>query len=115
MLYILILVTVGIAQFFGPWWSLPIVCFMLCFWKSDSAKTAFTTSSLAASTVWFGYAAYLHYVTEGVMTSKMTQLFLQKLPYDIVLITLTGVLAGLVAGFAGLAGFYCRRAFLKPA
>ncbi|TAE38273.1 MAG: hypothetical protein EAZ70_11965 [Runella slithyformis] len=115
MLYILILVISGIAQFFGPWWSLPIVCFALCFWRSDSAKTAWVVSALAAATLWLGYAIFLHYVTQGVMTTKITQLFLQKLPYDAALIIVTGVLAGIVAGFAGLSGFYCRQAFAKTA
>jgi len=115
MLYILILVVSAFAQFFGPWWSLPVVCFVLCFWKSDSAKSAFLIAALAAATLWLAYAGFLHYVTQGVMTAKITQLFLQKFPYDAALIALTGILAGIVAGFAGLAGFYCRQVFLKTA
>jgi hypothetical protein len=115
MLYILILVVGGIAQYFGPWWTLPVVCFVLCFWKSDSAKSAYGIPAAAAATLWIGYASFLHFVTKGVMTAKITELFLQKLPYDAALIAVTGLLAGFVAGFAGLAGFYCRRAFLKTA
>lgn len=113
MLYILILISSAIAQYFGPWWTLPVVCFVLCLWKSDSAKSAFFASTLAAFTLWVVYAVFLHYVTDGIMTAKITGLFLQKFPHDTALIAITGIVAGIVAGFAGLAGFYCRQAFLK--
>ena len=113
MLYILILISSAIAQYFGPWWTLPVVCFVLCLWKSDSAKSAFAVPAAAALTLWVGYAGFLHYTTNGVMTTKITQLFLQKLPYDAALIAITGILAGVVAGLAGLAGFYGRQVLVK--
>ena len=113
MLYILILISSAVAQYFGPWWTLPLVCFALCFWKANSAKSAFAVPAAAALTLWVGYAGFLHYTTNGVMTTKITQLFLQKLPYDAALIAITGILAGVVAGLAGLAGFYGRQVLVK--
>ena len=51
MLYILILVISAIAQFLGPWWLMPIVCFGLCFWKAKNAKEAYGIAFAAVSTL----------------------------------------------------------------
>ncbi len=112
MLYILILIVSAVAQYFGPWWAMPIVCFLLCAWKADSAKTAFVIAFAAISTLWVGYAVFIDNATGGVMTQKMTALFFKGMPYNALLFTATALIGGLVAGFAGIAGQLCRAAFL---
>ena len=110
ILYILILALSAIAQYFGPWWLMPIVCFVLCFWKSETARQSFIIAFLAVASLWLGYALFLHNVTGGVMTQKITNLFISGAPYNALLFTATTLVGGLVAGFAGLAGFYGRKA-----
>ena len=110
ILYILIFALSAVAQYFGPWWLMPIVCFVLCFWKSETAKGAYGVAFAAITSLWLGYALFLDNVTAGVMTTKMTNLFMSGAPYNALLFTATSLIGGLVAGFAGLAGFYGRKA-----
>lgn len=110
MLYILIIIISAVAQYFGPWWTMPIVCFLLCFWKSESWKSAFTTASASILTLWVGYAIFTDYTTGGVMSQKITELVFQKIPNKALLFTATGFIGSMVGGFAGLAGYHCRKA-----
>ena len=110
ILYIPIFALSAVAQYFGPWWLMPIVCFVLCFWKSETAKGAYGVAFAAITSLWLGYALFLDNVTAGVMTTKMTNLFMSGAPYNALLFTATSLIGGLVAGFAGLAGFYGRKA-----
>ena len=110
MLYILIIAISAVAQYFGPWWTMAVVSFLLCFWKSETAKGAYGVAFAAISSLWLGYALFLDNVTAGVMTSKITNLFMSGAPFNALLFTATSVIGGTVAGFAGMAGFYCRQA-----
>ena len=109
-LYILIFALSAVAQYLGSWWLMPIVCFVLCFWKSETARQSFIIAFLAVASLWLGYALFLHNATGGVMTQKITNLFIAGVPYNALLFAITAVIGGLVAGFAGLAGFYGRKA-----
>lgn len=109
MVYILIIVLSAIAQYFGPWWLMPIVCFALCFWKTKSVKEAFGVAFAAVSTLWLALAMYQNFVTQGVITLKIADLF--RIPNAALLFTAVTVVGGLVAGVAGMAGYYCRAAF----
>ncbi|MFN8349817.1 MAG: hypothetical protein U0X91_32755 [Spirosomataceae bacterium] len=112
MTYILILLLSAVAQYFGPWWLMPIVCFGLSFWKSKNVKEAFGVSFAAIATLWLGYSLYQNVVTEGVITMKIAELF--RFPNTILLFTAVTLVGGLVAGFAGMAGYYCRQALTAP-
>ncbi len=112
MVYTLIIVLSAIAQYFGPWWLMPIVCFGLCFWKSESAKGAYGVAFAAISTLWLSYASYQNVITQGVITLKIADLF--QLPNAALLFTAVTLAGGTVAGFAGMAGYYCRVALIPP-
>jgi hypothetical protein len=109
MLYILILVISAVAQYFGPWWVMPIVCFVGCFWKSESSKGAFGVAFAAISTLWLGYATFQNFVTEGVITNKVGEIL--RITNPALLLSAVTVVGGTVAGFAGMAGYYCRQLF----
>ncbi|AXE18962.1 hypothetical protein DR864_15000 [Runella rosea] len=108
MLYVLIILFSAIAQYFGPWWLMPIVCFVLCLWKADAALKAFGVAFFAAATLWLGYASYQHFANEGLIGQKVADIF--KIPNVLVLVVITTLIGGIVSGFAGMAGYYCRRA-----
>ncbi len=114
MLYVLILIVGAVAQYFLPWWSMPLVCFGLSAWLANGGKTAFWAAAAGIATLWLAYAMYLHTVTDGVMTQKIAQVFVEKYPYPALMFVLTAVVGGLVAGCAGMAGFFVRQAFAKP-
>lgn len=112
MLYILIIVLGGIASFFLPWWVIAPVCFGLCFWKSESAKSAFGVGSAAVITLWLAYALFLFFTSEVNVVDKMAGLlsgnssFLSSVPQVGLGFTIMLFIAGLVGGFSGLAGYH---------
>jgi hypothetical protein len=108
MVYILIILLSAIAQYFGPWWLMPIVCFGVCFWKSETVKSAFFVAFFAIATLWLGYGLYQSFATEDVITAKIAALF--QIPNAALLFVVVTLVGGLVAGFAGMAGYYCRMA-----
>ncbi len=112
MLYILIIIVSAIAQYLGPWWTMPVVCFLLCGWKSKTARGAFGVAFAAVATLWLAYALFIDNATAGIMTQRMTALFFKGQPYNALLFSATVIVGGTVAGFAGMAGYFCRVAFV---
>ncbi len=111
MLYILIIILGGIASFFLPWWIIAPVCFGVCFWKSESGKTAFGIGSTAVSSLWLAYAMYLYFTADVNILLPLTQLisgsgFLSKVPQVGLGFTIMLFIAVLVGGFSGLAGYH---------
>ncbi|MDP5140378.1 MAG: hypothetical protein NWP83_07900 [Spirosomaceae bacterium] len=111
MLYILIIILGGIASFFLPWWIVAPVCFGICFWKSESGKSAFAIGSAAISSLWLIYSLYLYFTADADILTPMAQLIsgsgaLSKLPQTALGFTIMLLIAGLVGGFSGLAGYH---------
>ncbi len=118
MLYLIILIVGGIASYFGPWWSLALVAFVLCAWKAKSGKEAFGLSALAGVSLWLGYSLFLLLTGGQELGNKVAQLFaassdvLAKVPSLGLLSFIITVVALLSTGFAGLAGKHVR-SFIK--
>lgn len=111
MLYLLIIVLGGIASFFLPWWVVAPICFVVCFWRSNSGKAAFGLGSAAVSTLWLVYALYLYFTADVNILLPMTQLisgsgFLVSVPQTQLGFTIMLLIAALVGGFSGLAGYH---------
>lgn len=100
-----------LAQLILPWWSIAIVAFMICFWRSRRADSALGEGFLGIALVWLAYALLIHLRTEGVFTSRMGLLLL-KSTSPLWMLVITPFLGGLVGGIAGIAGYYIRQAIL---
>lgn len=100
-----------LAQLVLPWWSIAFVAFAFCFGRPQRGGQAFLYSFLGVGLVWLGYALLQHLQSGGILTSRMGEV-LKLPPNALYLLMLTPVLGGLVAGFAGLAGHWVRRAVL---
>ena len=115
MLYILTLIIGGIASYFLPWWVVAPLCFLLCAWKAENAWQAFSTSAAAISTLWIGYATFLNATSVISMAEQVGNLFvgflpsLAKLHRTGLMFTVLSLIAALVSGFAGLAGFQVKQ------
>ncbi len=108
-LILIIAVLSFVAQLLLPWWSLALVAAGTCSWLGQKAGQSFGQAFIGAALVWAGYALLIHFQTAGIMTSRMNQLiFKSGSPAGILL--LVPFVAGLVAGLAGLAGYYIRQA-----
>ena len=114
MLYFLIILLGAICSLLGPWWSLPLVAFLICAFKARTARQAFVTSCLAAITLWTGYSLILVFSGKENLVDKVGDLFagnnvvLAQVPNLALILTIVTLVAGLTTGFAGLAGKHLR-------
>ena len=112
MLFLLILITSLILQFFLPWWIIAPVAFGLSFWKAQSAGRAFGSGFLAIFVLWVTMSLIQSIPNENLLANRVAEML--TLPASsfgwIAILLITGVVGGLVAGLSALAGFYCRSA-----
>jgi len=106
---VLIMLLSALAQFVLPWWSIAIVAFSVCFWRSTRGGQAFLSGFLGIAAVWLLYALLIHLRTEGVFTGRMGLLLFKSESAALPLLV-TVILGGLVGGLSGLTGFLIRRA-----
>ena len=112
--FLLIALLSAVAQLFLPWWSIALVAFGVCFWRSKTGWRAFGAGFLGIAMVWFVYAFLIHLQTDGILTGRMAELFF-KTKTPVFLLLITPLLGGLTGGLAGLAGHQTRTVFTaKP-
>ena len=92
----------GIAQLYLPWWIIAPIAFAVCYLFKLKAGEAFLVSFMAIFILWGGYAYYLDMNNGHILCKRVAALLHLSLPPLILLIT--GLVGGLVAGLAGLAG-----------
>ena len=110
LLPILILVLSSAAQLDLPWWSLAVVTFGVGLALAPTGKVGFWAGFAGTALSWLLPAAWLSYQNQGLLAHRVAQL----LPLGGsagALVLLTGTVAGLVGGLAGLAGVWLRLAF----
>ena len=98
-----------LAQLVFPWWSLAIVAFLICLWRSPGAGSAFLYGFTGIALVWLAHALIIHVRTDGIFTGRMGEL-LFKTNNAAIPTLITAFLGGLVGGLAALSGFFVRRA-----
>lgn len=106
---ILIAILSLLTQLLLPWWSLAIVAFLVCFWRSSGAIHAFLYGFVGVAVIWLAYALLIHTRTDGIFTARMSSL-LFKANNAVMPMVVTVILGGLVGGMAGLSGFFVRQA-----
>lgn len=110
MIQILLIVILSLViQLIFPWWSLAIIAFAVCFWRSEGRGRAFLYGFVGIALVWLGYALLIHIRTDGIFTGRMGELLFKTNSAAIPMLV-TAVLGGLVGGLAGLSGYFVRQA-----
>ncbi|GAB4005567.1 hypothetical protein EXU85_01245 [Spirosoma sp. KCTC 42546] len=111
MIQILIIAVLSLlAQFLLPWWSVAIVAFLVCFWRSERAGQSFFYGFYGIAIVWLVYAFILHSRTDGIFTGRMGELLFKTNNASLPVIV-TAIIGGLVGGLAGLSGYFVKQAF----
>lgn len=106
---VLIAIISLLLQFLLPWWTLALVAFFICFWRSSTGGKAFLYGFAGVAVVWLAYALFIHVHTSGIFTGRMSELLFKTTNWAS-LTVVTAVLGGLVGGLAGLSGFFIRQA-----
>jgi hypothetical protein len=103
-----IIVLCAIGQNFLPWWSIAPIAFIVSYLLRLKAGTGFLAGFLALFILWAGMAVMIDHSNEHILSSKVALLFPLKGNY-VILFILTGIIGGLVAGFAALSGALLRK------
>src|SRR4051812_26755280 len=111
MKFIVSILLIALSSFaaclYLPWWSIAIVAFLVTVIIYQAPGKAFLSGFLALFVIWVVIASWISYSNENILATRLSLVIL-KSDNPVPLILLTGVLGGLVAGFAAMAGSYLR-------
>lgn len=99
---ILIAILCYIAGLYLPFWSLAAVAFIVAVLFKTNSTTSFLSGFLAVFALWSVLAYNIDQETSSLLTDRVAQVFM-GIP-NIALITITGVIGGLVGGFGAASG-----------
>lgn len=90
-----------------PWWSFAICAFIVAVAVHQKAWKAFLAGFIALALLWGSLAAYKDFNNDHILSTKIAALL--SLGNPTLLLVVTALVGGLVAGFAALSGSYLRR------
>ena len=96
-----------ISGLFLPWWGIAITSLLVALLVHQKAGKAFLAGMLGVFLLWVGLAWWIDMKNNGVLSKKVAAV----LPLGgnaLLLILLTGIVGGLVAGFAAMSGSFLR-------
>ncbi len=96
-----------ISGLFLPWWGMAITSLLVALLVHQKAGKAFLAGLLGVFLLWAGLAWWIDMKNNGVLSKKVATV----LPLGgnaILLIVLTGIIGGLVAGMAAMSGSFLR-------
>ena len=96
-----------ISGLFLPWWCIAITSLLVAVLVHQRGMTAFFAGFLGVFLLWAGLAWWIDMKNNGVLSKKIAMV----LPLggnSLLLILVTGLIGGLVAGMAALSGSYLR-------
>jgi hypothetical protein len=106
---VLTIVLAGVLQQFGPWWFIALAAFAVGYMIKQRAFAAFAAGFTAIFILWAGYAYTLSHANNDLLAKKVAELLPLK-GNVLLLLVVTGVVGGLVSGFAALSGNLVRPA-----
>ena len=88
---------------FLPWWSIAIIAFVVTLLIPQASSTGFLSGFLGIFLLWGILAFWIDIKNDGILAKKIALLFSLG-AQSILIILVTALVGGLVAGFAGMAG-----------
>ena len=101
------------ACLFLPWWSIAIACFVVAMLIPQHPGRSFLTGFLGLFLLWGALSLWISINNNHILAHKVSMLVL-KVDNPYLLMAATGLVGALVAGFASMAGSYCRRVKKQP-
>ena len=96
-----------ISGLFLPWWGIAITSLLVAVLVHQKAGKAFLAGLLGVFILWAGLAFWIDMKNNGVLSKKIASV----LPLggsSLVLILVTGLIGGLIAGMAAMSGSFLR-------
>ncbi len=98
-----------VAGLYAPWWTLAIMSFLVGLLIAQRPGKAFLAGFFALFLLWGCVALWLDIRNKGVLSGRIGEL-LGVGNNSMLLVLITALIGGLVAGFAALSGSYLRSA-----
>lgn len=98
-----------VSGLFFPWWGMAIAAMLVALIVAQHAGKAFFSGFLGVLLLWCGLAWWMDMKNNGILSKKIASV----LPLGgnaLLLILVTGLIGGLVAGFAAMSGSFIRSA-----
>ena len=106
---LLIIVVSMVLQLFMPWWIIALVAAIIGLLINQNGIAAFLAGFLGISLLWLAYAAGINIQNGAILSSRVAELF--QIGSHWMLVLITALIGGLVAGFAALTGNSVRKLF----
>jgi len=100
-----VIILCAILENFLPWWCIAPVAFVVSYLFRLKWYSAFLSGFLALFLLWGGMAFLIDRANEQILSNRISMLIL-KSSKPLVIVAITGVIGGLVAGLGGLAGSF---------
>lgn len=110
MVFIAIVILCFLLQLILPWWIIVVIAFATCGIIGKTGRIAFWQSFLAIFLLWIGYALFKTIPNNNILASRVAVMLQVNLWWLVLLIT--GLLGGVVAGISGYCGYHFRIAML---
>jgi cbb3-type cytochrome oxidase subunit 1 len=96
------------AGFYLPWWSIAIAAFLVAVAVPQKPGKAFLSGFLSLFLLWVILALYIDMGNQHILSMKIAELLFKSHSHALIM-SVTGLVAGLVGGFAALSGAYLRQ------
>ncbi|ULQ54264.1 hypothetical protein [Flavihumibacter fluvii] len=93
---------------FLPWWSIAIAAFVVAAAIHQMPWKAFVSGFLALFLLWSGVSWWISAANNDILASKVSMIILKQ-QGSFLLVLVTGLIGGLVGGFAALTGSLARK------
>jgi hypothetical protein len=99
---ILMIILSAVAEYYLPWWTIAVVCFVVALFSGQGAGKAFLMGFCGIAIFWLAMALLHDIPNEHILSARMAALF--KLPNYALFICVTVLIGGLVGGLSAWAG-----------
>ncbi|MFZ1527259.1 MAG: hypothetical protein WAT19_00785 [Ferruginibacter sp.] len=100
------------ACLFLPWWSIAVAAFLVAVFISQKPGRSFLSGFAALFLLWAGLS-YIISMSNGHLLANKVSMLILKSQSPVMLVIVTALIGGLVAGLAALSGSYLKRIFFK--
>ena len=99
---VVVILICSVMQLFLPWWTMAVGAFATGLVFRQNGLMSFLAGLLGVGLLWFGLADYIHVSTNGILSQKVAAIFPTKTVGALLFVT--GLIGGLVGGFASMTG-----------
>jgi hypothetical protein len=112
MLFFIILILSLLAGYVLPWWAAAIISFLAALFIAKTSKQAFWSAFAAIFVVWVILALFKSMPNNNILATRVAHV----LPLGgqwVLLLLITAIIGGLVAGMSAWSGVLFKKAFKK--